>query len=308
MLLVASCAPAPLTPPGEGGTWEVLAPLALGPRQETAVAAVDDEVYIVGGFTRSESVGTVEVFDLENYREAAAVPIALHHANLGVFDGKLYVLGFLTDNSFLADPRSFVYDPATDAWSPLAPMLTSRERGGGGVAEVDGLLYVVGGRRIGAVPEVDRYDPASDAWTAMPDMPASRDHLVVVAHEGIVVASGGRERAIDAHDASTFLFDPTSEVWTTGAPMPTSRAGGAGAVLDGVLYVFGGEGNPEDASGVFPQVEAYNIDDDSWTSLGPMDLPRHGMGAATIGGRIVVPGGGTTRGFDAVDHVDVFVP
>ena len=307
-LALASCAPPQVTPPGEGGQWEEAAPLALGPRQEHAVAAIDDDVFIVGGFTRSEIVGRVEVFNVESgtYRSVADVPIPLHHPNLGVMDGRLFVLGFLTGNGFLADPRSFVYDPASDEWTPIAPMLTSRERGGGAVAVQDGRLIVVGGRRIGAVPEVDAYDPETDTWEALPDMPAPRDHLVAQTHEGTIVAVAGRERAIDAHDPSTYLFD--GQAWREGATMPTSRAGGAGAVLNGELFIFGGEGNPQDASGVFAQVEAYDVEEDAWRSLGPMDVPRHGMGAAAVGDVIVIPGGGVTRGFDAVDHTDIFRP
>ena len=39
-----------------------------------------------------------------------------------------------------------------------------------------------------------------------------------------------------------------------------------------------------------------------------MRTPRHGMGAATVGGALYVPGGADVQGFGAVDVVERFVP
>jgi len=86
--------------------------------------------------------------------------------------------------------------------------------------------------------------------------------------------------------------------------MRTGRSGIAGAALGGCLYVFGGEGNRLHAQGVFPQVERYDPATDRWTAIVPMSLPRHGIGAATLGQRIHIPAGGPVQGFGVTDLND----
>jgi N-acetylneuraminic acid mutarotase len=82
--------------------------------------------------------------------------------------------------------------------------------------------------------------------------------------------------------------------------MPTPRAGGAAAVVDGLVVVAGGEGNAVTGSGVFSEVEAFDASVNRWSSLPPMETPRHGMGAAAYDGVFYVPGGATRQGFGAV--------
>lgn len=72
-------------------------------------------------------------------------------------------------------------------------------------------------------------------------------------------------------------------------------------MLDNKLFVFGGEGNSVDPSGVFPKVEAYDPATNSWTTHPDMLVPRHGFGAAVVGGRIYLPGGATRQAFGAVN-------
>ncbi|HEY3493794.1 MAG TPA: kelch repeat-containing protein, partial [Polyangiaceae bacterium] len=63
----------------------------------------------------------------------------------------------------------------------------------------------------------------------------------------------------------------------------------------------GGEGNSAAQSGVFPDIEAYDPETDSWERFPPMAVPRHGFAAAALGGRIYLPGGATEQGFGAAD-------
>lgn len=290
--------------------WRTLAPLAAGPRQETAVVALDGEIYVIGGFDASRRiVPTVEAYDPERdrWRPVADLPEPLHHANAAVAGGKIYVVGFLI-GPFVADGRTFIYDPEADAWSAGQPMPPGTERGASGVAVLAGKIYVAGGLRSGAVDDFSVYDPASDTWETLPDLPAARDHLVGGAIAGLIYMAGGRGGTIDAVAGRLDAFDPASGRWSTRASMPTPRGGAAGAVADGRLYVIGGEGNPAAASGVFAEVEAYDPETDRWTSLPPMSTPRHGTGAAALFGQIYVPGGATQQGFGAVATNERLIP
>ena len=74
--------------------------------------------------------------------------------------------------------------------------------------------------------------------------------------------------------------------------MPTARADTNAVVLDGKLYVIGGTTRNES----FTANEEYDPATDRWQSYAAMRTPRHGMGAATVGGAIHVAGGGPMNG------------
>jgi N-acetylneuraminic acid mutarotase len=87
--------------------------------------------------------------------------------------------------------------------------------------------------------------------------------------------------------------------------MPTPRSGLAAAVFAGRIVVMGGEVNFDNPpTNVFVEVEVYDPASVRWTSLDPMAVPRHGIGAATVGDLIYVPGGATRAGFAATAYSD----
>ena len=231
----------------------------------------------------------------------------LHHANVAVTEGKLYVVGFLVGR-FVASGRAFVHDPAEGGWRELASMPDGTQRGAASVAVLDGDIFVAGGFRSGAVADFSAYDPMSDSWRTLLRLPRKADHVVAGVIDGLLYVAGGRSGGIGGHSGSLLVFDPERMTWTDRAPMPTSRGGSASAVVGGRLYVLGGEGNAADPSGVFGQVESYDAGADEWTSLPSMPVPRHGTGAATVGGVIYIPGGASEQGFGAVDTNSAFAP
>ena len=294
----------------ERGQWLSLAPLTAGPRQETAVAALNGEVWVLGGFdARGVVVRTVEIYNpaSDSWRRGPDLPLALHHANVAVADGRLYVVGFLVGR-FVASGRTFVHDPANGGWRELASMPDGTARGGASVAVLGGEILVAGGFRDGAVADFSAYDPATDSWRELPPLPRAADHVVAGAIGGLLYVAGGRSGGIDGHSASLFVFDPNEMTWASLASLPTSRGGAASAVVSERLYVFGGEGNGAHPSGVFGQAESYDPTSDQWTSLPSMPERRHGTGAAVVDGVIYIPGGATEQGFGAVDTHSAFAP
>jgi N-acetylneuraminic acid mutarotase len=187
-------------------------------------------------------------------------------------------------------------------------MPAGSERGASGVAVAGGRIFVAGGLRGGAVATFGAYDPSADEWEELPDLPLPLDHLAAAAVDGVIYVVGGRNGSIASGSGATFAYDPAARAWTERAAMPTPRGGVAGAVLGGRIFVLGGEGNRGTTTGVFDDVEAYEPATDTWEVLEPMALPRHGVGAAALDGRIYVPGGGVTQGFGAVATVDALTP
>lgn len=206
---------------------------------------------------------------------------------------------------------AFVYDPSTDEWTDVTPMGPNSTRGASGVAVVGDKIYIIGGfRERRAVNMFSVYDTKSDEWNhSLPPVPGlPRDHLVGAAIDGNVYSVAGRDTQLLEVTDELLMYDPLAGEWVEKSPLPTARAGIAGGVVDGRIVVVGGEGNVEFESGVFNEVEIYDPEADEWTDVGDMPVPRHGMGAVGVGGKLYVPGGATVSLFSAVADFDAFTP
>lgn len=291
--------------------WATAPDVPLGAVQETAAVSVGGSLYVLGGFNGALGVlDTVAVFDPAAcaWSTGPALPRPLHHINAAVVDDTIYIVGAMEGLEFRATGDAWAWRPGVDAtWSTRAAMPAGTQRGAAVTAVVDGAIYVAGGLRGGAVAEVSRYTPATDQWDAMPPLPAPRDHACGGALDGAVIVAGGRQASIASTSPAVYAYTAAGG-WTSRAPMLTARGGTACGVVGDELVVVGGEGNPALPSGVFAEVEAYDGSDDTWRALPSMPTPRHGMGAAAIGGRLYVPGGATQDGFGAVATREVLTP
>ncbi|MGH7786421.1 MAG: Kelch repeat-containing protein, partial [Candidatus Binatia bacterium] len=289
-------------------TWLPLPALPGGARQEIGVAALGTQVYVIGGLTDTgQGVAAVEVFDTVGgtWTTTGGLPRPLHHIGTAALDGQLYSVGGFIRQSFSPATDVSRYDPTSGEWTAVAPL--PAPRGALAVAVRDGLLYASGGSGPGgSVAEHSVYDPQTDRWSPLAALPTPRNHLASVALGDYVYVIGGRsDGGGNANSAALDRYDPATDTWDALAPMPTARSGHAAAVLDGLIVVMGGEVNSANPPNfVFDQVERYDPALDEWTTLAPMAAPRHGIGAATVGGLIYVPGGATRAGFAATAHHD----
>jgi ABC-type nitrate/sulfonate/bicarbonate transport system substrate-binding protein len=294
-------------------TWTTLAPM---PRlqQEAAAVALDDQIYVMGGFANEpEPFTLVQIYDVaaNQWREGTPLPEPVHHAGAATIGGKIYLIGGFGSVFASRDPVDAVwaYDPQADRWERRAPL--PAPRGALSVAVVGDRIYAVGGehrRPPGAPPappgasaayepvaDLAVYDPAADRWETLPPMRFARDHLVADGINGRLYAVSGRDRPI--YDLPFVEeYDPGTRTWALRAPMPTGRSGGNGAVLGGRLFVFGGEGNPDSPLGIYSEVEAYDPATDTWTQFGPMPTPRHALATVAVGNRIYLVGGALRQG------------
>ncbi len=284
-------------------TWFMRARLQEA-RQEVGVAALQEKMYVVGGFRRDGSqANTVEAYEFtaDHWQFVQPLPVALDHPAAAAARGKLYVLGGFASGA--AVDLTLEYDPQTDRWTAKARMPT--RRGALAAAVIEGDVYAVGGFRDGgSVNDLARYDPAIDRWEVLPSMPTPRDHLGAGAIKGRLYAVAGRNNTSFTL-GNLEEFDPLTRTWIARVPIPTPRSGVAVAVVNDRLFVFGGEGNVRDPRGVFQEVEAFDPDANRWQSLPPMPTPRHGIGAAVLLSDIFISGGALIQGFGATDVHEV---
>ena len=284
--------------------WEALADLPSGPVQETAVVVLDEKLHVIGGIHGDRgTVADVLIYDPagDDWSEGVPLPMAVHHANAAVVDGRIVVAGALQAN-FAPVASVWSWAPGEEAWAEGAPMPGGLVRGASAVGAAGGRVIVAGGLGPGSIDTVLAYDPAQDEWdTELPPLPARLDHGTGQVVDGVLYVIGGRTDGIGEVTGAVYALDLEAGAWEERAPMPTPRGGIGSGVVDGTIIVVGGEGNPAPGSrGVYPQAERYDPAADAWSALPDMRTPRHGTGAAGIGGALYVPGGADQQAFGSV--------
>ena len=305
-------APRADTPIGGGG-WVSGTPVARGAVQETVAVGVAGKIYVIGGFDGAGAVlSNVQIYDTATsaWSDGPALPRAVHHANAATDGTTIYVLGALTGTNFLTIGDAWKLNPATDTqWTPVASMMTGRERGAAVTGMIDGKIYLAGGlRNLAASAFTDVYDPSTNMWAPLGDLPATRDHACGAAIGSSLVFAGGRTVQTNSPRPDVWSYDPSANMWMSRAPMPTGRGGMGCGAIGGKLYTAGGEGNPAVASGVWPDVEAFDPATNTWTELADMPNPKHGVGGAVWDGALYLCGGANKEGFGAIAATDVLRP
>jgi N-acetylneuraminic acid mutarotase len=281
-------------------------------RQEHSVAALNGEIYVIGGYSTnaSQSTDSVIAYDptKDSWRTVKSFPGPLDHGNAGSVGGKIYIAGFYTNGGMtMATTQVYAYDPDADSWTEKTPLPMNTDRGAACVAIDSGLMYVIGGANGGkSVDNAAVYDPTMDSWKELAPLPERREHCTAGAINGTIYVAGGRVDGITNFEPKTWAYDPATDAWTEKASLPTPRGGLAGAVLGSKLYVFGGEGNSAVSTGVFPNIDVYDPATDKWATIAQMLVPRHGFAAAVLDGKAYLPGGATHQGAGASDNNSVF--
>lgn len=192
-------------------------------RQDAAAAALDGQVYVVGGSRQDLNVfpgpSTTLVAKLdpstETWSTATPLTVSRRAHTCAVADGKLYAIGGEEAPSGLGLETTSVerYDPVTEVWSPVAAAPTARAYAA--AATVGGRIYVVGGgsSAFSALDTVESYDPITEAWTTEAPMPHARYRPRAAALGGRLVVLGGSNSQY-SHVARLDVFDPATGTWS----------------------------------------------------------------------------------------------
>jgi hypothetical protein len=157
-----------------------------------------------------------------------------------------------------ADPTNSAetYDPASETWTPVAPMLVSRSGHTATRLRSDAVL-VAGGAVLGTdgsdvSDEAELYHPVTGTWGRTGSLfTAHVNHSATELPSGRVLVVGGD--GVHVVLANTELFDPESETWSdagcTNSPriFHTATLLGSGAVLvaGGAIGNFGADSSAE---------------------------------------------------------------
>lgn len=288
-------------------------PALAEPRDEPRTVAIGDSIYLVGGTTGIEEIGTdryvldasdeLTRFDPRSgrYAELAPLPRPLNHVGLTVYRGDIYVAG---GYGRLVDAKTsrafFRYDPETDRWSRLPDMPVPRAAGAVGVLD-DRLIWAGGARNSIARSEVYAYDFRTRRWSQLPSMRTRREHVGEGVLDGKLYVLGGRAPKSQAVDTAE-RFDLRTGSWETLPPMPVPSGGLAAISLDdAVVAVSGGDDGAETVTGAIQEFDPVS---DEWRLLPELRTARHGHGATAGEDGVWVFGGSDCAFFNPTDKVE----
>jgi N-acetylneuraminic acid mutarotase len=299
--------------------WKKGAPFPE-PDEELYGVPANGKLYVIGGWGDGKARGANYEYDpaTDKWTKKQPMPRPAHHAALAAVNGKIYVFGGFVAPATTAIPvgaawepiaEAWEFNPATDAWKPLAPL--PGKRGSAIAAEVGGKIYVIGGAttmegskdpfftafgpaRVLGTNQV--YDPATNKWESRNPMSVPRNHAFSGVVNGKIYVIGGRTGhgfILSATNTDVVeAYDPASNTWSMPQErMPTARSGGASGTDGRRIYVAGGEVTTTELVGAFRAVEAYDPATNSWMTLPSMPMPRHGVAGAVIGNRFHVVSG-----------------
>ena len=174
------------------GAWVTKAPMPSARSGGVAVAH-GGKIYVAGGRVPRGN-------DFAAYDPAADVwevlpdlPSQRNHITGAAIDGRIHIVGGRLGNGLspVKSDAHEVFDPQTQTWTTLAPMLRGRSGMNGVVAQ--GCFHVWGGEApTGMTPDHDYYDPRTDKWFSLRNMPIPVHGVVGAAFvDGLIWVTGG---------------------------------------------------------------------------------------------------------------------
>jgi N-acetylneuraminic acid mutarotase len=216
------------------------------PRNDYAIATVENKIYIIGGQGPTAPSSVNEVYDTITDTWTTKQPLypARVQMEANVVDGKIYVIGGV--GPARSDGQGFeslneVYDPATDEWTSKTPPVDFMSSYLSCV--IDKKIYIISHEF-----NVDIYNTETDNWSKGSDIPEFYVGRGIAATTGeyapkrIYVLGGYESTGFGEATVNNlnYVYDPTADSWSTAANMLTARSSFAVAVVKDKIYVIGG--------------------------------------------------------------------
>ncbi|WP_100444679.1 Kelch repeat-containing protein [Glycomyces xiaoerkulensis] len=264
--------------------WTELSP-APAEISEVAAAALDDRIWVVGGFSGSSSATTgTYVFDpaSDSWESGPDLPAAVHHSAAAADEERLWVVGGYGPGNSPTD-AVWTIEPGGD-WE-AGPALPEPRAAGALAWDGDRLVYaggVIDGEATDQVLEL-----VDGAWEPLGRLTEAREHLGAASDgAGSVWFLGGHVGALDTNMGTVDLV--TGEEIAEVGEIPTARGGVAGFYAPGLGgCAVGGEAD----TGTFSEVECVSATGET-AELPELAMPRHGLGAVVVDGAVYTLVGG----------------
>ena len=155
------------------------------------------------------------------------------------------------------------YNPATDTWTELAPLLVGKSE-----ASVGLLRMSLAGKRVQTIVAADGYTAGGDTgdnegysasgntWSSLKADPGPRNEACTMALGGLLFVAGGSDNASLLSTTESYSLSQNS--WTWKAHMPHASTGPGSAAYNGLMYCFGGGNLDTGGTQYFRYVQIYH--------------------------------------------------
>ncbi len=283
------------------GSWGTK-PSLPSARANGVMGKLGRKIYYAAGFANGVPVKTLFIYDMDagKWSTGKDMPVALHHiGQAAVLDGFFYSIGGDSHGSanspkpggaeHTGTSYNFRYDPATDTWKTLAPLLHATATSA--IIAFGKKIYVIGGVDSGGIVTTltQEYDPATDKWAMRKSMFTPRDHAGVEVLDSLIyVCSGG---VLKKNTGAFEAYSPASDTWYKLPDIPTPRSDMGFGLVRGRMYAYGGEW-----PGIYDTNEEFDPITKKWRSVTKMPEAWKAVCTAIVGDSIYSFGGYTAAG------------
>ncbi|XP_063218282.1 kelch-like protein 10 [Bacillus rossius redtenbacheri] len=249
------------------------------PRSYHGMCALENLIYVVGGFDGHEHFNSVRCFNpaTSEWQERACMYNARCYVSVCALDGLVYALGGYNGRMRLSSCER--YYPQYNQWQMIPPM--HRQRSDASAAVLGGKIYIAGGfNGTEVLSSAEMFDPVSMQWTLIAALSQPRSGISVIAYEDRLYAMGGFDGVTRLNSVECLTPSLQFPAWHEITPMITPRSNFACAVLEDAIFVVGGF----NGTTTVPHVESFDSRGGQWRPRAPMNLNRSALTACVLSG------------------------
>ncbi|MBI2390827.1 MAG: hypothetical protein HYV09_14650 [Deltaproteobacteria bacterium] len=204
-------------------TWAAAPAMAYSRNGACATTLSSGSVLVAGGYNSAGVPNlAVELFNGTAWTTVASTAKRYSQPRcVTLSSGKVLIAGESSG------PSTELYDPTANAWAAVTPPSAPQ-----GVYENDARLIVLLDGRVLWVSspyKAHRFDPATSTWTDTGSVPwpylyDRSTAMELVARNGHVLFTGGKESTTIAARTQAYDYDPSTNAWTAATSMLTPRA------------------------------------------------------------------------------------
>ena len=216
------------------------------------------------------------------WTEQASYPIATSgHAVVSV-GGNVYSFGGIVNNAAITN--AYKYSPATNTWTPIAPLPAPRGWFSG--ASDGTYIYLLGGvdQNFNTTATLWRYDPASNTYnTSLPSYTIPTYFHACAYLNGKIYRIAGAAIGTDFH---VEVYDIATNTWSMAANYPFANHNLMAVALGSYIYAGGGNASPD-------KTYRYDPSTDTWDDAAVADFPagRSSAASGAYNGKWLLAGG-----------------
>jgi hypothetical protein len=216
------------------------------------------------------------------WAEQPPYPIVTSGQAVASQGGNVYSFGGIANNVAIAN--AYKYTPATNTWTPIAPLPAPR---GWFSGATDGTyIYLLGGvdQNFNTTATLWRYDPVSNSYnTSLPSYTIPTYFHASAYLNGKIYRIAGAAIGTDFH---VEVYDIATNTWSMAANYPFANHNLMAVALGSYIYAGGGNASPT-------KTYRYDPNTDTWDDAAIADFPagRSSAASGAYNGRWLLAGG-----------------